>query len=290
MKTSEKYLSINQLRAKKHATAMLCELFEVSQSGYFASLNRCPSPRKIRREELSKKVITVFHEHGNRYGRPRIYQQLKAEGEQVSEKMIGSIIAKEGLQALKKRPFRPLTTQSVARPRWAPNLLKDFKTQKNNQALATDITYVATREGWLYLAGVIDLHTRVIKGYSIAQNMQTSLIIDALDRAMKQYPGLKGSIIHSDRGCQYTSHEYLNQLSAYGLKVSMSAKGNCYDNAMMESFWSTLKTECFPPNGIFETREIARQKIFEYIEGYYHSRRLHSSLNYITPLAAELAA
>ena len=136
----------------------------------------------------------------------------------------------------------------------------------------------------------MDLHTRVIKGYSMAQNMPTSLIIEALDRAMKQYPELKGAIIHSDRGCQYTSHEYLDKLSAYGLKVSMSAKGNCYDNATMESFWSTLKTECFPPHGIFETREIAHQKIFEYIEAYYHSRRLHSSLDYITPLAAELAA
>jgi putative transposase len=290
MKTSEKYLSIKQLRAKKHATAMLCELFEVSQSGYFASANRRPSRQKIRRDALAKKVITVFHEHRSRYGRPRIYRQLKAEGEQVSEKMIGSIIAKEGLQALKKRPFRPLTTQSVARPRWAPNLLKNYKTQSPNQALITDITYVATREGWLYLAGVMDLHTRVIKGYSIAQSMPTSLIIEALDRAMKHYPRLTGAIIHSDRGCQYTSHEYLNKLSAYGLKVSMSAKGNCYDNATMESFWSTLKTECFPPNGIFETREIARQKIFEYIEAYYHSSRLHSSLNYITPLAAELAA
>lgn len=130
MKTSEKYLSIKQLSAKKHATAMLCELFEVSQSGYFASLNRRPSRQKIRRDELSKKVIIVFHEHRSRYGRPRIYRQLKAEGEQVSEKMIGSIISKEGLQALKKRPFRPLTTQLVTRPRWAPNFLKDFKTQK----------------------------------------------------------------------------------------------------------------------------------------------------------------
>ena len=269
---------------------MLCELFEVSQSGYFASLDRGPSPRSIRRKKLSKKVVGVFHQHRGRYGRPRIYRELKAQGEQISEKLVGSIIAREGLKSRKKRPFRPCTTQAVARPRWAPNLLKDFHTEKPNEALVTDITYVATREGWLYLAGVMDLHTRTIKGWSIAESMPTSLIIQALDRALKRYPGLRGAIAHSDRGCQYTSHEYLGKLADHGLKVSMSAKGNCYDNATMESFWSTLKTECFPPNGIFETKEAARQQIFEYIEGYYHSCRLHSSLNYTTPFAAELAA
>ena len=141
MKTPEKYLSIRQLREDaKHPTAMLCELFEVSQSGYFASLDRAPSPRGIRRKQLSEKVMAVFNPHRSRYGRPRIYREFKARGEQVSEKLIGSIITREGLKSCKKRPFRPCTTQAVARPRWAPNLLKDHQTKKPNEALVTDIT------------------------------------------------------------------------------------------------------------------------------------------------------
>jgi len=136
----------------------------------------------------------------------------------------------------------------------------------------------------------MDLHSRVIKGYKVSEQMPTSLVTDALDQALAQYPEISGAILHSDRGCQYTSQEYRRKLENHKLLISMSAKGNCYDNAAMESFWSTLKTECFPESGVFESREAARQAIFEYIEGYYHRKRMHSSLQYLTPLAAELAA
>lgn len=291
MKTSEAYSLISKLREKGHAVFMLCSLFRVSQSGYFSSLNRPLSKRTHRRIDLSAKVIGIFKEHKGRYGRPRIYREMQNRGEDVSEKFVGSVLRQEGLQTRKKRPFRPCTTQSTKRSRWAPNLLKEKPpTHAANEVLVSDITYVATREGWLYLAAVMDLYTKTIKGYRLASEMPTSLVSGALDQAMTSYPKLHGAIIHSDRGCQYTSDAYLEKVAYYGLKVSMSAKGNCYDNAAMESFWSTLKTECFPSSSVFESREEARQSIFEYIEGYYHTCRMHSSLHYLTPLAAEKAA
>ena len=291
MKTSNIYQIITDLRQEGHSVASLCRLMEVSQSGYFESLHRPPSQREQRRAALTQKLIQVFDEHKNRYGRPRIYQQLKAQGEEISEKMVGSIIRAEGLKTRKKRPFRPQTTQPGKSPRYAPNLLKNYSSMTSpNMVLVSDITYLASREGWLYLAGIMDLKTKVIKGYRLEENMPTSLVTGALDQALKSDPQMKGAILHSDRGCQYTSHNSLQKLKDNDLKASMSGKGKCYENAAMESFWSTLKTECFPESGVFETKEAARQVIFEYLEGYYHTVRIHSSLNYLTPLAAELAA
>lgn len=291
MNTKEKHQAITRLKDKNHSISMLCKLFEVSPSGYFFSLKTPDSPRKNRREKLAAKIKTIFSQHKSRYGRPRIYRQLRIEGEPVSEKMVGRLMRCEGLVARKKRSFRPQTTRNVARPKYAPNLLKDrIAPHAPNEVIVTDITYVATKENWLYLAAVMDLHSKKIKGYEIQETMHTGLISKALEKAMKSHPSLTGGIHHSDRGSQYTSHEYLQQLADYGLHSSMSAKGNCYDNAAMESFWSTLKTEAFPDSGVFESKEAARQAIFEYIEGYYHTQRMHSSLNYLTPLAAEIAA
>lgn len=270
---------------------ILCAMLEVSQSGYYDSLNRPESGASLRKKELTRKVKSIFNEHEKRYGRIRIFKQLKKEGVKVSEKTVGSIMRSEKLVAKKKRPFRPITTQSSQKAKHSPNLLKNQpKPTKPNLVIVNDITYVPTREGWLYLAGAMDLYSHVIKGWSISENMKTELINTALDKALRRYPALHGSISHSDRGCQYTSHEYQNKLNKNRIKSSMSAKGNCYDNAEMESFWSTLKTECFPENGIFETREEAKQAIFEYIEGYYNTIRMHSSLDYKTPLEAEKEA
>lgn len=291
MNTKEKHEAVTRLKSNTHSIPMLCDVFEVSPSGYFSALNSPISPRKIRREKLTKKIISIFTQHKSRYGRPRIYRQLRNDGESISEKMVGHLMRCEGLLALKKRSFRPRTTQNITRSKYAPNLLKDRTAPTApNEVVVTDITYVATKEGWLYLAGVMDLHSKKIKGYEIQETMHTGLIGKALEKAMKHHPDLTGCIHHSDRGCQYTSHQYLQQLSSYGLLSSMSAKGNCYDNAAMESFWSTLKTEAFPKSGVFDSKETAKQAIFEYIEGYYHTQRMHSSLNYLTPLAAEMAA
>ncbi len=291
MNTKEKHQAITHLKNKTHSIPMLCDLFEASPSGYFSSLKLPASPRKIRREKFMENIKTIFTQHKNRYGRPRIYRQLRSEGEFISEKMVGRLMRSESLQARKKHSFRPRTTQNIARPKYAPNLLKDRAAPTApNQVVVTDITYVATKEGWLYLAAVMDLHSKKIKGYEIQETMHSELIGNALEKAMKQHPDLASCIHHSDRGCQYTSHQYLQQLRDHRLQSSMSAKGNCYDNAAMESFWSTLKTEAFPESGVFESKESARQAIFEYIEGYYHTQRMHSSLNYLTPLAAEMTA
>jgi transposase InsO family protein len=291
LNTKERHQQITHLKTKNHSIHMLCSLFEVSQSAYFSSLKTQKSPREIRRENLKTKIISIFTQHKKRYGRPRIFRQLRDQGEQISEKMVGRLMRSEGLEARKKRCFRPQTTQNIARSKYSLNLLKDSAAPSApNEVVVTDITYVATKEGWLYLAGVMDLQSKTIKGYEIRETMHTELISKALEKAIKHYPNLKGAIHHSDRGCQYTSEQYLQQLKDYQLQSSMSAKGNCYDNAAMESFWSTLKTEAFPESGVFESKERARQEIFEYIEGYYHTQRMHSSLNYLTPLAAETVA
>ena len=291
MNTKQKHQAITHLKGKNHSIPMLCKLFETSLSGYYSSIKTPCSPRKNHREKLATRIRIIFNQHKSRYGRPRIYRQLRVEGEPVSEKMEGRLMRSEGLVALKKRSFRPRTTQNIARPKYAPNLLKDrAAADAPNEVIVTDITYVATKENWLYLAAVMDLHSKKIKGYEIQETMHTSLISKALEKAMKHHPGLTGAVHHSDRGSQYTSQEYLQQLADNGLQPSMSAKGNCYDNAAMESFWSTLKTEAFPDSGVFESEEAAKQAIFEYIEGYYHTQRMHSSLNYLTPLAAEIAA
>ena len=194
------------------------------------------------------------------------------------------------LKALKKRRYRPRPTQGSSDRKPIPNLLKKRFPQRPNQCLVGDITYVSTKEGWLYLAGFMDLSSKLIKGYSLSETMPTGLVTQALSKAIKRYPKLKGAIVHSDRGSQYTSHAYQKKLEANDLKISMGERGVCYDNAAMESFWSTLKTECFPSSGVFENKIQAKATIFEYIESYYNTQRLHSSLNYIAPLAAELAA
>ncbi len=283
---------ISQIRKEaNHSVAILCQLFEVSQSGYFSFLSRPPSPRSQRRQNFTQKIQALFHQHQHRYGRPRIYRHLKTQGEHVSEKMVGSILRAEGLRARRKKPFRPKTTLTSHSARFVPNLLKQQPLPtRANQVLVSDITYVATQEGWLYLAAIMDLKTKVIKGYQIDERMPAELVCDALKNALQKYPHIRGAILHSDRGCQYTSQLYLQTLKHHQLQASMSETGNCYDNAAMESFWATLKTECFPHSGVFETKEAARQEIFEYIEGYYHSLRIHSSLEYRTPLAAELDA
>jgi putative transposase len=291
MNTKEKHHAITHFKNKNYSIPMLCDLFQVSPSGYFASLKSPISPRKMRREKFTIEITSLFTQHKSRYGRPRIYRQLRNQGELISEKMVGRLMRSEGLIARKKRSFRPQTTHNIARAKYAPNLLKNRPhPSAPNKVVVTDITYVATKESWLYLAAVMDLHSRKIKGYEIQETMHTELIGKALGKAIKHHPNLTGCIHHSDRGSQYTSDSYLQQLSHYGLQSSMSAKGNCYDNAAMESFWSTLKTEAFPDSGVFESKEAAKQAIFEYIEGYYHTQRMHSSLNYLTPLAAEMAA
>lgn len=287
---SDRYKVIQELHQQGYSISLLCKTLGASQSGYYESLKRKLSVTKQRRENLKNKVKMIFLKHKKRYGRIRIHRDLLAQGINVSEKMVGSMMRDLNLKALTKRPFRPKTTTSSTHDKPVEDLAKGKVFTSPNQCLFGDITYVATKEGWLYLSGYIDAYSKVIKGYSLEESMPTSLVTGSLEKALKRFPKLKGAIIHSDRGSQYTSHSYKEMLSQHGLKISMGQKGVCYDNAVIESFWSTLKTECFPSSGVFDTKAEAKVAIFEYIESYYNTQRRHSSIDYLCPLAAESAA
>jgi putative transposase len=262
---------------------MVCEVLEVSRSGYYAWRDRPASPQNRRRAELAVKIQAVHAEHRKVYGSPRIFKALRAQGEQVSENTVAKVMRLQGLRGKVKRKFVPRTTNSAHAQPIAPNVLaRQFTAQAPNRKWAGDITYISTDEGWLYLAGVIDLHSRRIVGWSMADHMQTDLVADALTMALSRRQPPAGLLHHSDRGVQYASDAYQQLLMEHGIDVSMSGKGDCWDNAVIESFWATLKNELVHHEH-YATREQARRSIFEYIEVFYNRKRLHSSLGYVSP-------
>ena len=228
--------------------------------------------------------IRAIHEASRQtYGSPRIHAELRDAGEVVGKHRVARLMTRMGLKTRGQRRFR-FTTQANEGRRPAPNLLaQDFSATRPNQKWLVDITYLATREGWLYLAGVLDTYSRRIIGWSMSERLTEPLVCDALRMALDQ----RGApdLHHSDQGSQYTSHTYLALLQKAQVQVSMSAVGRCYDNAMKESFWATLKREC--ADHIFQTRALARLSIFEYIEIWYNRQRRHSALGYLSPCAFE---
>jgi len=272
---------------------VMCRVLEVSRSGFHAWHKRSPSARAQRREQLIAQARAVHETHRGVYGSPRVHQVLLAQGVQVCVNTVAKVMRSSGIAAKKKRKFVPRTTDSSMTQRPAPNRLeRDFSTGNAGERWVGDITYVPTREGWLYLAAVLDLGTRKIVGWAMAAQMKASLVLDALRMALAQRaqapeklegPGL---IHHSDQGTQYASDDYQQLLEQHGLQVSMSAQGDCYDNAVMESFWATLKTELIHQEN-YATHEQARGSIFEYIELFYNRVRLHSTLGYRSPQAFE---
>jgi transposase InsO family protein len=260
-----------------------CDVLEVSRSGYYAWLDRPQSGQGRRRRELAAKIQAVHADNRGVYGSPRVHKALKASGQSVSENTVAKVMRLQGLRAKAKRKFVPRTTDSAHGRPVAPNVLdRQFTAAEPNRKWAGDITYIPTDEGWLYLAGVIDLHSRRIVGWSMGDHMQTDLVADALSMALaRRQPGA-GLLHHSDRGVQYASDAYQSMLLDHGIQGSMSGKGDCWDNAVMESFWATLKTELVHQEH-YATREQARQSIFEYIEVFYNRKRLHSSLGYVSP-------
>jgi len=266
---------------------LACEVLEVSRSGYYAWRSRPQSRQSQRRTELAKKIRTVHAENRGAYGSPRIWKALKASQEPVSRNTVAKVMRLQGLRGKAKRKFVPCTTDSAHTQPIASNVLdRQFQSNTPNRKWAGDITYIPTDEGWLYLAGVIDLHSRRIVGWSMADHMQTDLVADALKMALSRRSPGAGLLHHSDRGVQYASDAYQTLLRNHGIQVSMSGKGDCWDNAVMESFWATLKTELVHHEH-YATREQARQSIFEYIEVFYNRKRLHSSLGYVSPEAFE---
>lgn len=266
----------------------LCQALGVSRSGFYGWRGRPPSERERNNRELLEAMREIHSDpYTCCYGSPRMTNELRDRNLQASENRVARLMRQDGIQARPKRAFRPQTTiqDGSASSRIAPNRLAEIgEISAPGQALAGDITYVATREGWLYLAVVMDLFSRYIVGWSLSESLATPLVIQAFQRASRREDFIApGSLFHSDRGCQYTSQSYLAVLEHQGVVSSMSATGYCYDNATCESFFATLKTEGFPEHHVFDSKAEARRAIFGYIETFYNRRRKHSSLGYRSP-------
>lgn len=283
-----KYQAI-QNAAKNYPIAIQCELFDVSESGYYAWVKREPSQRSQEDAQLKPIIRKSWDASHRNYGVPRVYEDLQDQGLDVGRNRIARLMREIGIQGKTIRKKRPKTTQSNSAHAAAPNHLnREFTAETNNQVWLSDITYIDTEEGFLYLAAIIDLYSRQIVGLSMDTQMPTDLVAEALDMALAQRnikPHQSDLMFHSDRGSQYTSHRFQDQLKKYGIKSSMSRVGNCWDNAPIESFWATLKREC--ADVTFATFEEARSEIFGYIMGFYNQRRRHSALGYLSPVLYE---
>jgi putative transposase len=274
--------------ASRYPVVKACEALGVSRSGYYANKKRPPSNRQRRDEALKPKVRQAFERNKRNYGSPRIMIELRREGDRLGKNRVARLMREQGLRAKSKRRWRPRTTQQDPKLGAAPNLLAQVpKPGAPDHVWVSDITYLPTEEGWQYLAVVMDLFSRRVVGWATADTLETSLISKALERAIRLRGHSPGLIHHSDRGCQYASRDYRNQLSSAGICASMSRTGNCYDNATMESFFATLKTEVFNRTTA-NTRRHAELMVFDYIETFYNPRRLHSSLGYKSPIEFEL--
>lgn len=264
----------------------LCSVLQVSRSGYYRWQTGAAGPRQTANLDLVLKIENIFQQHDENYGSPRITAQLRQQGTRCNHKRVERLMRAEGLRAQPRKRFRVGTTDSHHDHPIAPNRLPDTEITGRNQGWCVDITYVRTEAGWLYLAGVLDLYSRKIVGWAMEDHLETSLPLAALNMALEQRRPEAGLLHHSDRGVQYASGDYRQTLETFGLEASMSRKGNCYDNAAMESFWGTLKNELVYRRK-YRTREEAKRSIFTWIETYYNRVRLHSSLGYKSPVDFE---
>jgi putative transposase len=267
---------------------LLCETLEVSTAGYYAWRERPVSSSQQRRDSLLVEIRAVHAECKHRYGSPRIHAELVARGRSCCVNTVAKLMHDNDIQAKTARKFRHTTDSNHDLP-VADNLLdRQFDPASPNESWVADITFIATREGWLYLAAVEDLYSRMVVGWSMAEHMESRLVVDALEMAVqRRFPG-EELLAHSDRGSQYASEHYQSLLAKHGIECSMSRRGDCWDNAPMESFFASLKKELVH-DADFATRAEARAAIFEYIEMFYNVKRRHSSLGYVSPLEYEQA-
>lgn len=266
----------------------MCHVFNVSRSGHYAWLKQPESSRKSQNRVLLEEIRKVYKVSRGTYGSPRVTRALNNKGIVCGRNRVARLMRENGIAAKTKRKYKATTNSKHSYP-VAKNLVnQNFSTNRPNQVWVADITYIPTDEGWLYLAAVEDLFQRKIVGWAMDSTMTRKLVLDALRQAVRRYRPSSGLIHHSDRGSQYASSEYQRALQDYKMLSSMSRKGNCYDNACMESFFGTLKRELIYGNR-FRTRAEARQAIFEYIEVFYNRIRLHSALGYMSPLEYEQA-
>lgn len=266
----------------------MCDLLGVSTSGYYDWLKREPSEQKKKRELLTKEVRRVHKASREIYGSPKITKQLGNEGVEVSARTVQRIMKEEGIYSKTAKKFKA-TTNSNHNHFIYPNLLnRNFTPDSPGKVWVADITYIWTREGFLYLASIMDLYSRKIIGFHMGNRLKTELVEIALDRAIRHQPPQEGLLHHSDRGSQYASKDYTEKLKENGINISMSRKGNCYDNACIESFHSVIKKELIYQT-TYQTRSQAMKDIFEYITCFYNPKRIHSTNGYLTPQEFERA-
>jgi putative transposase len=271
-----------------YPVTILCEVLEVSRSGFYAWKRREPSKRAAEDERLSVEITAVHERSRRRYGSPRVHHGLRRKGIRVGRKRVERLMREKGLVARRKRAFRR-TTDSAHQHPIAPNIVaRDFEPTTPNAAWAGDVTYIQTAAGWAYLAVLLDLFSRRVVGWAISTSNDTALAQAALKRAVRCRRVVpRGLVHHTDRGSPYASDDYRRSLSDHGMRASMSRKGDCWDNAVAESFFATLRAELVE-DARYETPDDAEASIGEYIEKFYNAERLHSHLGYVSPIEFEL--
>lgn len=267
---------------KEFPVIRMCQVLSVSESGYYAWRKREPSQRKREDECEGARIEDAYHDNRQVYGSPRLDAELKEQGVHCGRKRVARLMRERGINAKPKRRKMKTTDSQHDNP-VAPNLLqRDFTADAPNTKWVADITGIGTAEGWLYLAAIVDIYSRLVVGWAMSKERDEQLLTKAATMAITQRRPGAGLVHHSDRGSQYTSQGYLAVLKEAEIQVSMSKKGDCYDNALMESFFGTLKEECVERQ-TYQTRAEARSSVFEYIEVFYNRQRRHSSLGYVNP-------
>lgn len=277
------------IRAEKafYPLSVLCFVLEVSRSGFYAWCNRTPSARATSDAQLAVQVAAVHNRSRRTYGSPRVHADLRARGVRVGRKRVARLMRENGLEARRKRRFRSTTDSKHDHP-VAPNVVaRHFDVPEPNRVWVTDVTAIWTLEGWLYLAAMLDLYSRRVVGWAMSANNDTALALDALRHALRTRKPPRGIVHHSDRGSPYASAEYRAALAEHGFVASMSRKGDCWDNAVAESFFGTLRAELVD-HDLYATRAAAIASIDEYIDNFYNIERRHSYLGYVNPIEFEL--
>ena len=280
-----KYQFIEQHK-HKFPIVVMCNVLGVSESGFYAWRKRSACQGKREDAQLTQEIRQVFVTHRGRYGSPRIHRELRDQGRRIARKRVARLMREADMSAKRKR-CRVLTTKGDATHPVAPNVLnREFTATEPNRKWVTDITYIPTTQGWLYLAVILDLYSRAVVGWSMSDCCTEAVAENALKMALSRRRPKAGLLHHSDRGCQYTSQASRKRLEQVGAAVSMSRKGNCWDNAAMESFFGSLKEECIGST-VYASHEEARLALFTYLEVYYNRIRRHSTLGYVSPLVYE---
>ena len=284
------YPFIEAEKAQQHNVTRACQLMKVSRSAFYAHRHG-PSDRAVQDAELTEQIVAVHDASAGTYGTPRIHAELQGQGRRHSRKRIARLLAAAGRRGRPPRRWRTTTVADPAAALPADLLGRDFSTapEQVNQRWCGDITYINTWEGWLYLATVIDVASRRVVGWATADHLRTDLVAQALSNAVAVRDPDPGVIFHSDRGCQYTSAQYARLADQHGVRLSVGRAGQCWDNAVAESFFATIKTELLDRQP-WPTRQRACKAIFEWIEGWYNTRRRHSTLDYHSPASYEATA